>query len=53
MEDPNSVFDFPIIDEDYCEMCGCLLDYHERLGICYECEMSLDENYSDYSSDED
>lgn len=38
-----SVFDFPIEEYDYCEICGIELDYHERLGICYACEMEISE----------
>jgi len=42
-EDPQSVFDFPMTEDEYCEICGCLLDYHEKLGVCYECEMMMEE----------
>ena len=45
MEDPISVFDFPD-SELYCYMCDALLDYHEQLGICFICEMSIDDNYT-------
>ena len=38
-QDPKSVFDFP--DGEYCLNCYRLLDYHEQLGLCYNCEMIL------------
>ena len=36
---PVSVFDFP--DGDTCMNCYRVLDYHEQLGLCYDCEMIL------------
>ena len=53
MEDPDNPFDFPMSDDEFCEVCGSLLDYHEKLYICYECEMMMEEVIEECFSDSD
>ena len=53
MEDPDNPFDFPMSDDEYCEVCGSLLDYHEKLYICYECEMMIEEVIEECFTDDE